>query len=115
MKLVLEYYGLQLFSVWQGRMFICFSDRLRFESMVLVVVARSKIRVHTGLNQGLNTPLQMDIRFYYSFLCVYLYHPWKSILYSVSLVKIDVMISPFRFDFVSIKSIPHRAVGVSLF
>jgi len=23
----------------------------------------------------------MDIRFYYSFLCVYLYHPWKSILY----------------------------------
>ena len=24
----------------------------------------------------------MDIRFYYSFLCVYLYHPWKSILYT---------------------------------
>jgi len=35
--------------------------------------------------------------------------------YPVSLVKIDVMISPFRFDFVSIKSLPHRAVGVSLF
>ena len=33
----------------------------------------------------------------------------------VSLVKIDDMISPFRFDFVSIKSIPYRAVGASLF
>ena len=33
----------------------------------------------------------------------------------VLLVKIDVMISPFCFDFVSIKSIPHCAVGALLF
>ena len=42
-----------------------------------------------------------------SWLCL-----WTT-TYPVSLVKIDITISPFRF--VSIKSIPHCAVGVLLF